>query len=251
MRGLPGRCETVTALTMAALAAAGFSLASLLAMFGRELGVRGRSYATAIAAGILLSLAFADLFPESLELAPEPAISGFVAGFVFLFLTESLFRVHTHHSAEEPMHKHALGPFVLGLAIHNLADGFVLGVGARAEAVTSWVVGLGILVHQLPVGISLAAVLVTARATSVRVAWTTVVLGLAIPVAAGLTVMLPAPGEGTLGLLTGAAGGVLAYVGAAHLLPETRAEYLSRATGLIFAVTLVVTTIGLMTVLGD
>ncbi|MDQ3235940.1 MAG: ZIP family metal transporter [Actinomycetota bacterium] len=241
----------MTALLMSALAAAGFSLASLLALFGRELGARGRSYATAAAAGILLSLAFVDLFPEGLEIAAEPAISGFVAGFVFLFLTESLFRVHTHHSAEEPMHKHALGPFILGLAIHNLADGFVLGVGARAEAVTSWVIGIGILVHQVPVGISLAAVLTAARATRARVAWITVSLGLAIPIAAGLTILLPSPGEGALGFLTGAAGGVLAYVGAAHLLPEARSEYLGRATGAIFAATFVATTIGLMTILGD
>jgi len=241
----------VTAILMSALAAAGFSLASLLALFGRELGVRGRSYATAAAAGILLSLAFADLFPEGLEIAAEPAISGFVAGFVLLFLTESLFRVHTHHSTEEPAHKHTLGPFVLGLAIHNLSDGFVLGVGATSESVTSWIVGLGILVHQVPVGISLAAVLVAAHATGARIAGTTVALALAIPVAAGLTILLPAPGAGALGLLTGAAGGVLAYVGAAHLLPETRAEYPSRTTGVIFAATLVATTISLMTFLGD
>jgi ZIP family zinc transporter len=241
----------MTALVMSALAAAGFSLASLLALFGRELGARGRSFATAAAAGILLSLAFADLFPEGLEISAEPAIAGFVAGFVLLFLTESLFRVHTHHSPEVPMHKHALGPFVLGLAIHNLADGFVLGVGARPEAVTSWVVGLGILVHQVPVGISLAAVLAAARATGTRIAWTTVILALAIPVATSLTIMLPTPGAGVLGLLTGAAGGVLAYVGAAHLLPETRAEYLGRTTAVVFAAAFVVTTIGLMTVLGD
>ena len=238
-------------LAMSALAAAGFSLASLLALFGRELGVRGRSYATAAAAGILLSLAFADLFPEALEIAAKPAILGFVAGFVFLFLTESLFRVHTHHSTEEPAHKHTLGPFVVGLAIHNLSDGFVLGVGASQEAVTSWIIGLGILVHQVPVGISLAAVLAAAHATGRQIAGTTVALGLAIPIAAGLTLMLPAPGTGALAVLTGAAGGVLAYVGAAHLVPETRTEYPGRATGVIFASTLVATTIALLTILGD
>ena len=36
----------------------------------------------------------------------------------------------------------------------------------------------------------------------------------AIPAAAVLTVAFPSPGEGTLGLLTGVAGGVLAYIGA-------------------------------------
>jgi zinc transporter ZupT len=235
------------------LAAIGFSGASLLALLGREVSARGRSYAAAFAAGILLALAFVDLFPESLELAEESAIAGFVAGFALLFLTEVLTRAHTHHAPEEGVLEHALRPFVLGLAIHNFADGFVLGVSAKA-AVTSWLVGLGVLVHQLPVGISLAAVLVAAHATSARVLLTAVSLGLAIPVAAGLTAgltaALPVPGDGILGLLTGVAGGVLAYIGSAHLLPEAQAEHSSRTVGVLFAATFVVTAAGLMVVHG-
>ena len=42
---------------------------------------------------------------------------------------------------------------------------------------------------------------------------------------------------------------VLAYIGAAHLLPEAQAERPSRITGVIFAATLVLTSAGLMTVL--
>jgi zinc transporter ZupT len=240
----------VNAILTATLAAIGFSGASLLALFGGEVSAKGRSYSAAFAAGILLALAFVELFPESLELAGEPAIAGFVGGFVLLFLTELLTRAHTHHSPEEGVRKHALGPFVLGLGIHNLADGFVLGVGAKASAITSWLVGLGILVHQMPVGISLAAVLVAARATGTQVMRTAVLLGLAIPVAAGLTVALPVPGDEALGFLTGVAGGVLAYIGAAHLLPEAQAEHPSRGVGILFAATLVITAIGLMAVPG-
>jgi ZIP family zinc transporter len=241
----------MSAIIMAAVAAAGFGGASLLALFGGDLGVRGRAYSAAVASGILLALAFADLFPEGLETAGGVAIIGFVVGFALVFLTEAFTLAHTHHSPEEHVGKHPLGPFVLGLAIHNLADGFVLGVGAKAAAVTSWLVGLGVLVHQVPVGISLAAILLAARADRGQVIRTTVLLGLAIPLAAVLTMMLPAPTEAALGLLTGVAGGVLAYVGAAHLLPEAQAERPSRITGVIFVVTLVATTIGLMTVLGD
>ena len=235
---------------MAVLAAAGFAGASLLALLGGELGARGRAYSAALASGILLALAFADLFPEALEMAGGAAISGFVGGFALLFLTEAFTHAHTHHSPDEHVRKHPLGPFVLGLGIHNLADGFVLGVGAKASAVTSWLVGLGVLVHQIPVGISLAAILLAARADRPQVVRTTVLLGLTIPVAAAVTVALPVPGDGALGLLTGVAGGVLAYVGAAHLLPEAQAERPSRLTGVIFAATLVLTTVGLMTVLG-
>jgi len=239
----------VSAVVLAVLAAFGFSGASLVALLGGELRARGRSYSAALAAGILLALAFADLFPEGLELAANGAIRGFVGGFVAMFLIEIITRAHAHHPPEEHVAKHALGPFVLGLAIHNLADGFVLGVGARADEVTSGLVGLGVLVHQAPVGISLAAVLLATRANRARVVWTTVALGLAIPLAAVSTLALPVPGDGALGLLIGIAGGVLAYVGAAHLLPEVRAEHAGRSAGFIFAAAFVVTAAFLLTVL--
>ena len=241
----------MSAILLALLAAVGFSGASLLALLGGELRAKGRSYSAAVAAGILLALAFVDLFPEGLKVAREAAIVGFVGGFTLLFLTEAFTRAHTHHAPEESVHKHALGPFVLGLAIHNLADGFVLGVGAQTSAITAGLVGLGVLVHQVPVGISLAAVLLAARATRTRVVRTAALLGLAIPLAATLTMALPAPGEGALGLLTGVAGGVLAYAGAAHLLPEAQAEHPSRVTAGLFAATLIITTVSLMTILGD
>jgi zinc and cadmium transporter len=240
------RCAAVNAILMAVLAAAGFAAASLLALLGGELGARGRSFSAAFAAGILLALAFVDLFPEGLELAGETAVAGFVAGFALLFLTEVLTRAHTHHLREEHVNKHALGPFVLGLAIHNLADGFVLGVGAKGAAVASWLVGLGVLVHQVPVGISLAAVLLAARVGRAGVVRTATLLGLAIPAAATLTAAFPVPGEGTLGLLTGVAGGALAYIGATHLLPEAQVEHTDRFAGLVFVATLVVTAAGLI-----
>jgi zinc transporter, ZIP family len=236
----------VSAIYMSALAAVGFAAASLLALLGGELGVRGRSLSAAFAAGILLALAFVDLFPEGLELGGETAVAGFVGGFALLFLTEALTRAHTHHLPEEHVHKHALGPFVLGLAIHNFADGFVLGVGAKAALVTSWLVGLGVLVHQIPVGISLAAVLLAARVGRAGVMRTAVSLGLAIPAAAAMTVAVPAPGEGTLGMLTGVAGGVLAYIGAAHLLPEAQGERTNRFASILFVATLLITAAGLI-----
>ncbi|QIN82695.1 hypothetical protein GBA63_08595 [Rubrobacter tropicus] len=237
----------MSAVLLALLAAVGFSGASLLALFGKGLGARGRSLAAAFAAGILLALTFVELFPEALELAGRTATVGFVAGFAVLFLVENVFRAHTDHGPEEPVHEHAVGPFVAGLAVHNLADGFAIGIGAEAPEVTSWLVGLGILVHQVPVGVSLAAVLVAARATRARVMRSAIALGLAIPFAAFLVLALPAPGESTLGLLTGAAGGVLAYVGAAHLLPEARAEHRGRGTGILFLATLLATTFALLT----
>ena len=240
----------MSAILLALLAAAGFSAASLLALLGKGMGTRGRSLAAAFAAGILLALTFVELFPEALELSGDVAALGFVAGFAVLFLIEAVFRAHTDDApGEGHVHEHTVAPFVAGLAVHNLADGFAVGVGAETPEVTSWLVGVGVLVHQVPVGVSLAAVLVAAGATGRQVVQTAVALGLAIPASALLVLALPTPGEGTLGLLTGAAGGILAYVGAAHLLPEARAEHRGRAGGLMFLATFLLTAVALLTVL--
>ncbi|MEW6638250.1 MAG: ZIP family metal transporter, partial [Actinomycetota bacterium] len=195
----------MTAILVATLSAAAFSGASLLALLGGELTPKGRSYLVAIAAGILLSLAFGDLFPEGLKLADNRAVLGFAGGFSLLFLTESFTRAHTHHPPEDTG-KHAPVPFVLGLAIHNLADGFVLGVSGRISEISAGMVGLGVFVHQVPVGISVAAVLAASRVARRRVIRTALLLGLAIPLASVLTLALPIPGGSFLGILTGAAG---------------------------------------------
>lgn len=207
-----------------------------------------QSYATAVAAGILLAVAFGDLFPESLEMAGSAAAVGFIGGFAAMFLAEAFTHSHAHPSEDEHAHKHSLGQFVLGLSVHNFADGFVLGVSAKATAAA---VDLGILVHQAPVGGAVAAVLVAARAARSRMIGTAIALGAIIPIAAVSTTVLPVPGESILGVMLGTSGGVLTYVSAAHLLPEVQSEHPSRAAGLIFLASLVLTTVALFTLLGD
>ncbi len=216
-------------------------------MIARYLTPQGRAYAIAVAAAILLVLAFGDLFPESLELAHNLAIVGFIGGFALLFLVETLTHAHTHHAPHEHVHRHSFTPFVLGLAIHNVADGFAVGMSARLPGVAAGLVGFGVLVHQVPVGLSLAAVLAATAAPREQMVRTTVLLALAIPVAAGLTLALPNLTVETSGFLTSMAGGILAYVATAHLLPEAQAEHPSRVTAAVFTATLVVMTVALLT----
>jgi hypothetical protein len=64
----------MSAIILATLASIGFSGASLLALLGGELRAKGRSYSAAVAAGILLALAFVELFPEGLELAGQSSL---------------------------------------------------------------------------------------------------------------------------------------------------------------------------------
>lgn len=241
----------MTAIAIAMFATICFSGSSFLTLFGSEIILKSRLYAITIAAGILLGLALGDLFPESLELAGKGAIVGFIGGFALLFLIEMFTHAHTHHSPDEPVHKHALMPFVVGLALHNVADGFAIGTSASRPGAAAAAVGVGVLLHQLPVGISLAAVFAAAHATRGQFARAAVLLGLAIPAATSVTAALPVLGEQSLGILTGVAGGVLAYVSTAHLLPEAQAEQRHTLAGIIFTATLIIMMVVLLSPLGE
>ena len=83
----------MTGLVIALRSATGFAGAGLLALAGRDISTERRLDVIAIAAAILLALAFGDFCPTSLELAGQPAIAGFIGGFAFLFLVEAFSRM--------------------------------------------------------------------------------------------------------------------------------------------------------------
>lgn len=242
---------SMMAIALALLAAIGFSGTSLLALRQSQMTARGRAYAIAVAAAVLLVLALGDLFPESLEMAGDWAIAGFIAGFALLFMIETLTHAHTHHAPDEHVHRHALAPFVLGLAFHNFADGFAIGASAEVGGTLAGLVGFGVLIHQVPVGLSLAAVFAAAHAARGYVVRVAVLLGLMIPLATVVTVAFPIRTASATGILLSIAGGILVYIATAHLLPEAQAENPSTTTALVFITTLLIMTIGLFTILGD
>jgi zinc transporter, ZIP family len=224
------------ALLPALVAGAGFGGVAVAGMSGLRISAGLRHAAIGVAAGILLAVAFADLFPEGLEGAGMRAgAMWFLAGFGALFVLEVATRGHTHHAhGEEPVEHASLTPFLAGLLLHNVVDGIVLAAGAESSTEAGTVVSLGILVHQLPVGVSFAAVLAAAGAERRRgIAWA-IGLGAAIPAGALVTAALPGLDGAELGALLAAAGGALAYIGAGHLLPEAHAEHPSALTSGLF-----------------
>lgn len=241
----------LAAVAPALLAGVGFSGVALAGMAGLRIGPRLRGAAIGVAAGILLAVAFAELLPEGLEEAGhETAAIAFLAGFALLFVVEVATRGHTHHErGEEHVDHSSLTPFLAGLALHNLVDGAVLAAGVEASTEAATAVSVGILVHQLPVGVSFAAVAVVAGAGRRTVVAGAVLLGLAIPAGALITAAIPGP-EGTeLGALLAAAGGALAYIGSGHLLPEAHAEHPSAFVSSLFPVALLGTAVVLLYVL--
>lgn len=234
----------MSAVLSALASAVGFGAASLLGWTGRPVGSRTRSVCVAVAGGILLALAFGEIFPDAVELTRSGAVWGFVAGFSLLLATEVFTRGHTHHSQDERVGQHAFVPFVTGVAIHNVADGFALGV-SLGFSVGGGAVGLGVFIHQVPVGLSLAAVLAASQVSRAGVLRATLLLAAAIPLGAALVAAVPIGGSRAAGVLLGVSAGVLTYMSAAHLLPEAHREHPGVVPGMVFLGSLVTTIVAL------
>lgn len=209
----------------------------------------------ALAAGMVVATAVAELLPEAYELAgPERALEvgiaaviGFI-GFTFLeaFLHQSSFEHsggHDHHedpaeeagdgaSAMAPAGsgvKPAVrsGPGLIGLlpptslVIHSALDGLAIGLAFRAGDEIGLIVLLAVLAHDFADGMNVATLALEA-ARGERLAVAFVLLdAVAAPIGGALSVLVTIE-DATLGLLLALFAGVFLAVGAGHLLPESQ-----------------------------
>ena len=266
-------------LVLGLMAAGGFYVATLLLETPLGASRVVHRLAMVVAAGILLGVAIADLIPEAFEhgdgmIAPL-SIAG---GFLLLYAVETLTGGHTHH--HEPHmggHEHAHGhshapvttlaaagaepedgcvpahpvlPFLIGLGLHNAADGVVIGAGHAASDSAATGVAIGILLHQLPVGLSFGAVLLASGMGRRRARRFSMLIAAMIPLGALTVLAIPGASGHALAAMIGGAAGALLYIATGHLLPEAHSEHRHKDVAIAFAVSLI-GTVALVAALHD
>lgn len=195
----------------------------------------------ALASGVVVATAIADLLPEAFELAGFDrvveigiaAVAGFI-GFSFLeaFLHQSSFE-HADEHADDGLEADARpglrrnGTGLLGLlpptslVIHSALDGLVIGLAFQAGDEIGLIVLLAVLLHDFADGMNVATVALEA-ARGERLAVGFVLLDAIAAPAGGALSTLVTVDPVTLGLLLAAFAGVFIAVGAGHLLPESQ-----------------------------
>lgn len=203
----------------------------------------------AIAAGVVVATAIADLFPEAYELAGHDrvleigiaAVAGFL-GFSFLeaFLHQSSFEhageeEHAGHATSTP---HRTGPGLLGLlppislVLHSALDGLVIGLAFQAGDDIGFIVLIAVLLHDFADGMNVATVALEA-ARGMRLAVAFVLLDAIAAPLGGLLSTVITIDDPTLGILLAMFGGVFLAVGAGHLLPESQHRDPGRAPQMV------------------
>ena len=204
----------------------------------------------ALAAGVVVATAIADLLPEAFELVGEgaalqvgiAAVTGFI-GFSFLeaFLHQSSFEhagAPGHDHSEDDDHLPAIIPGAaarpaqprpgligllppISLVIHSAMDGLMIGFAFQAGDEIGLVVLLAVLAHDFADGMNVATVaLEAARGTGLAIAFV-FIDAIAAPVGGFISTLISID-DSTLGLLLATFAGVFLAIGAGHLLPESQ-----------------------------
>jgi zinc transporter ZupT len=199
------------------------------------------TYFVSFAAGVLITVSFTHLIPESIEMNGSAPIF-ILVGFLGLYLLNRFLHVYLCHEYECAEYAVGVIPMV-GIGLHSLIDGAIYAITFNVSILTGVLAALGMVFHEFPEGI-ITFVMLERGGFSSRRSTLYAFLAAALSTPLGALAAYPfvhqidQPG---LGALLALASGALVYVGATHLLPEVaeqneRYAVLTLAAGVLVGV---------------
>lgn len=115
----------------------------------------------AFAAGVMLSISFLELIPESIGFSSIWICAiGVVLGSLVMYTLDKIIP-HIHPELCSQEHGHRLKRvaiyLLLGIFLHNFPEGIAMGIGAVTEFKLSFIIALAIAIHDIPEGICTSA----------------------------------------------------------------------------------------------
>lgn len=208
----------------ALLASAGVAAISLTGalIFGGHKSLIGiERFVVPLAVGIFLSLVLYELIPETLASAPEWGGIAVAFGFIGFYLLAQFLHRYFHNLGDtECDRKSAASLLLVGDAVHNFADGIILGGAFLVDPAVGIATAVGLALHELPQEIVEFGVFIRAGYTRVQAALRNLLSASSIIVGTALTLFVAAEGDAWLWVLTGIAAGNLLFLAASDLLPR-------------------------------
>lgn len=174
-------------------------------------------------AGVILAVTFTHILPEAIYFTKD-ALTIILITLLFFYTLEHTISIHI--CREEGCEKHPMGVnAIMGIVFHAFLDGVVIGVGFEAGFEIGLLASLAILLHKLPVGITLTSLMLHSNIAISKVKFFGFLVSVITPIGAMFAYfMFKNADEEILGMALAFSAGSLLYIGLADLLPETHTK---------------------------
>lgn len=193
-----------------------------VAVFGHDKRLIGvERYVVPVAVGVFLSLVLNELIPETIEASPRWGGVVIMIGFVaFYVLAHKLHQRFHHLEADDCDRKGAAALLLIGDAIHNFADGIILGAAFLIDPTIGVATAVGLALHEIPQEIVEFGVLLRAGYTRWRAVLLNLLSASSVIVGTVLVLVLSEHIAEYVWVLVGLAAGNLLFLAASDLLPR-------------------------------
>lgn len=230
------------------IAGSATGIGGLVVLLLRKVTDRVVSFSMGFASGVMLMVAFNNLFFEAQKLLTHVELIALFSFGAIMMIVLDLAIPHIEPTRRKENGKNErmrqTGMLIaVGITLHNLPEGFVVAAGYIYNPSLGLVIAIAILLHNIPEGVATAIPLMEAGTRPLKIAIITLLSGLVEPLAALLGgFALSAFGTRTVvGYSLVFAAGVMTYITADELIPVAH-EYgfkhtvsVSLLLGIIFA----------------
>ncbi|MDP4090626.1 MAG: ZIP family metal transporter [Bacillota bacterium] len=171
------------------------------------------------AGGLMLAIVVFDLIPESIEKWSFSGTIGF--SIIGILIVMAIDNVMTVKEGKGNTHYKVALLTALGLMLHNLPEGVIMGCGFVAGKTLGLKMSVIIAIHDIPEGMAVSAPLMVSRVGISKILSFVFITALPTAVGAWFGIFAGEISQNSLGACLAIASGIMLYVVCGELLPES------------------------------
>ncbi len=222
-----------TAIISSLLAGFGTTIGAAVVLFWGRTMQRELAFFLGCAGGIMLGIVFLDLIPSALQQGNYLSTAvGVLSGIALLRALDAALGVFFPQGSMMEENFLRMGYLIaIGIALHDLPEGFAIAAGYAVPGQLGLAIALAIGLHNLPEGMAVAVPLHMAGVSPWSIIGITLLVSLFTPLGTLIGLFLISFSQDFICLLLAMAGGAMLYLVVAEFLPEGKRHGLFLTTG--------------------
>ncbi len=216
----------------------GTGIGGLSAFLIKDISNRYLSFILEFSAGLMTAVVCTELIPEAFESGGMlTAVGGALSGIIAIMAIEKwlkdskMIKRHNHRSGRSQLMKAGI-MVAIGLALHNLPEGFAVGSGFKVSTGLGITVTTIIMIHDIPEGIAMAVPMRAGGLPGIKAFAYTILSGVPMGLGALIGAALGSISEYFISVCLGFAAGAMLYIVFAELVPESKRLHFGRLSSI-------------------